>query len=102
MHSNPIESISDIRYNKGRRISYGIERFIDQKGLYHLPIEQGDWYSKVDIVRYLLRKKQPAQLPLRVVMKLCKKLEISVDDIVKLDPIPYNPAYEENLPSFLE
>ncbi len=26
----------------------------------------------------------------------------SADDIVELDPVPYNPAYEENLPSFLE
>lgn len=39
---------------------------------------------------------------LRVVLKLSKTLGISIDEIVKLDPIPYNPAYEENLPLFLQ
>lgn len=39
---------------------------------------------------------------LRVILKLSIALNISINDMVNLDPILYNPAFEKNLPPFLQ
>ena len=34
-------------------------------------------------------------------MKLSKALGVSINELVSLEPVLYNPSYEENLPEFL-
>lgn len=46
-------------------------------------------------------KRNILECRLRVVLKLSDALGISINDLVSLDPVLYNEAYEKNLPEFL-
>ncbi len=37
----------------------------------------------------------------RILMQLAKALDVKIDEIISLEPILYNPIYEENMPDFL-
>ncbi len=37
-----------------------------------------------------------------IILKICNTLDISIYDVVNLEPILYNPFFEENLPEFLK
>lgn len=39
---------------------------------------------------------------LRVVVKISEALGCEIEDIIRLEPIPYHPAFEENVPGFLK
>ena len=38
----------------------------------------------------------------RILIKIANTLKIDIKDLINLEPILYYPAFEENLPSFLE
>lgn len=75
---------------------------LDEKGytVYRLSKESG--VSKTTLFDIFSGKSNLLDCRLRIVLKICKTLNISVEDIAKLEPIPYIPSYEVNLPSFLQ
>ncbi len=75
---------------------------LDEKGytVYKLSKETG--IAKSTLFDIFSGKSNILDCRLRIILKICDTLKISVDELVKLDPILNNPAFEENLPSFLE
>ena len=78
-----------------------ISDILDKKGytIYKLSKESG--ISKTTLFDIFSGKSNILDCRLRVVLKLSKALGVSINDLVSLDPILYNPSYEENLPEFL-
>lgn len=75
---------------------------LEEKGytIYRLSKESG--IAKSTLFDIFSGKSNILDCRLRVVLKICDVLKMSVNDLVNLDPILYNPTFEENLPPFLE
>lgn len=73
-----------------------------QKGytIYKLSKESG--VSKSTLFDIFSGKSNILDCRLRIVLKICETLNITIDEIINLNPILYNPALEDNLPKFLK
>lgn len=72
-----------------------------KKGLTVYKLSQISGISKSTLFDIFSGKSNILECRLRVVLKLSEFLEVSINDLVTLDPILYNEAYEKNLPEFL-
>ncbi len=79
-----------------------IQDLLEEKGytVYRLSKESG--ISKTTLFDIFSGKSNLLDCRLKNVLKIAKALNVSVEELANLDPILYNPAYEENLPSFLQ
>ncbi len=68
--------------------------------IYKLSKESG--VSKTTLFDIFSGKSNLLDCRLRVVLKICDSLGITIKDILSLEPIPYKPAYETDLPPFLQ
>ncbi len=79
-----------------------IRDLLEEKGytVYRLSKESG--ISKTTLFDIFSGKSNLLDCRFKSVIKIAKVLNVSLDDLANLEPILYNPAYEENLPSFLK
>lgn len=79
-----------------------IETFIEKKGytVYKLSKESG--ISKTTLYDIVSGRSNLFECRVRVVFKIAKTLNCTIEELLKLDPIEYNPAFEKNLPEFLQ
>lgn len=80
-------TINDILYQKG----YTIYKLSKETGI-----------AKSTLFDIFSGKSNLLDCRFRIILKLSKALGISLDEIALLEQIPYNPAFEENLPLFLQ
>lgn len=78
-----------------------ISDVLNEKGYTIYKLSKISGISKSTLFDIFSGKSNILDCRLRIVLKLSNALEISINDLISLDPILYNPSYEENLPEFL-
>lgn len=79
-----------------------LEDLLNEKGYTVYKLSEVTKIPKTTLFDIFSGKSNILDCRLRNVLKICNALDITVEEIVNLDPIPYNPAYEQNLPTFLD
>lgn len=67
--------------------------------VYRLSKESG--ISKSTLFDIFSGKSNIMDCKVRIIAKIAEVFNVSIEELIKLDPIPYNLAFEENLPDFL-
>ena len=79
-----------------------IDTFLKNKGytVYRLSKEKG--ISKTTLFDIFSGKSNILDCRVRIIMKIAEALNCDIKELIDLEPILYNSAYEENLPCFLK
>lgn len=79
-----------------------INTFLKNKGytVYRLSKETG--ISKTTLFDIFSGKSNILDCRVRIIMKIADALNCNIKELIDLEPILFNPVYEENLPSFLK
>ena len=78
-----------------------ITELLDQKEFTIYKLSKVSGISKTTLFDIFSGKSNILDCRLRVILKLSKALGVSINELVSLEPVLYNPSYEENLPEFL-
>lgn len=78
-----------------------ITELLDQKEFTIYKLSKVSGISKTTLFDIFSGKSNILDCRLRVILKLSKALGVSINEFVSLEPVLYNPSYEENLPEFL-
>lgn len=78
-----------------------ITELLDQKEFTIYKLSKVSGISKTTLFDIFSGKSNILDCRLRVILKLSKALGVSINELVSLEPVLYNPLYEENLPEFL-
>lgn len=78
-----------------------ITELLDQKEFTIYKLSKVSGISKTTLFDIFSGKSNILDCRLRVILKLSKVLGVSINELVSLEPVLYNPSYEENLPEFL-
>jgi len=68
--------------------------------VYRLSKETG--ISKTTLFDIFSGKSNILDCRVRIIMKIATALDYDIEELIKLEPIPYNPGFEEDLPPFLK
>ena len=79
-----------------------IDTFLKNKGytVYRLSKETG--ISKTTLFDIFSGKSNILDCRIRIIMKIAAALDCDIKELINLEPVLYNSAYEENIPSFLK
>ena len=78
-----------------------ITELLDQKEFTIYKLSKVSGISKTTLFDIFSGKSNILDCRLRVILKLSKALGVSINELISLEPVLYNPSYEENLPEFL-
>ncbi len=78
-----------------------ITELLEQKEFTIYKLSKVSGISKTTLFDIFSGKSNILDCRLRVILKLSKALGVSINELVSLEPVLYNPSYEENLPEFL-
>ena len=78
-----------------------VTELLDQKEFTIYKLSKVSGISKTTLFDIFSGKSNILDCRLRVILKLSKALGVSINELVSLEPVLYNPSYEENLPEFL-
>ena len=78
-----------------------ITELLDQKEFTIYKLSKVSGISKTTLFDIFSGKSNILDCRLRVILKLSKALGVSINELVSLETVLYNPSYEENLPEFL-
>lgn len=78
-----------------------ITELLDQKEFTIYKLSKVSGISKTTLFDIFSGKSNILDCRLRVILKLSKALGVSINELASLEPVLYNPSYEENLPEFL-
>ena len=73
-----------------------------EKGYTIYKLSKDSGVSKTTLFDIFSGKSNILDCRLGIILKICNTLDISIYDVVNLEPILYNPFFEENLPEFLK
>lgn len=79
-----------------------IEGLLSEKGYTVYGLSKKTGISKTTLFDIFSGKSDIMDCRLRVILKIADALGCEIKDIVCLDPIPYNPVFEEDIPEFLK
>ena len=74
-----------------------ITELLDQKEFTIYKLSKVSGISKTTLFDIFSGKSNILDCRLRVILKLSKALGVSINELVSLEPVLYNPSYEENL-----
>lgn len=94
--------ISVNRYNNAGDDMMTLDDILNEKGYTIYRLSKISGISKTTLFDIFSGKSNILDCRLRVVSKLAKILGMSIEEIISLEPILYNPMYEDNIPDFLK
>ena len=79
-----------------------LDDILNEKGYTIYRLSKISGISKTTLFDIFSGKSNILDCRLRVVSKLSKILGMSIEEIISLEPILYNPMYEDNIPDFFK
>jgi len=79
-----------------------LETLLTDKGYTVYILSKKTGISKTTLFDIFSGKSNILDCRVRIIMKIADALNCDIKDLIALEPILYNPAFEENLPPFLK
>lgn len=76
--------------------------FLKEKGYTIYKLSKDSGISKTTLYDICSGKSNILDCTIRIILKIANTLDCDINDLINLEPVLYKPAYEQNLPTFLQ